>query len=135
MNAITLRSTIENEKLNESNFLNWYINLRITFKYEGNLHNMDSPLPNHHATPEQIIAYQALFAGEEKVALLMLACMTPDLQKEMDNCTAFDMTNELKNMFQIQASQELHDTQMRLNTCKMDGGQSVSCFEDEELNP
>ncbi|GJZ65277.1 hypothetical protein Tco_0621973 [Tanacetum coccineum] len=43
INALTLRSLFENEKLNESNFLDWYKSLRITLKYEGKLHHTDSP--------------------------------------------------------------------------------------------
>ncbi|GJV62138.1 hypothetical protein Tco_1468238, partial [Tanacetum coccineum] len=55
-------------------------NLRITLKYEGKLHHIDSSLPEPPAattTPEQVTAYQALLAKEDKVALLMLACMMP----------------------------------------------------------
>nr|GEU49410.1 hypothetical protein [Tanacetum cinerariifolium] len=45
---------------------------RITLKYEGKLHYIDSPFPNPfvvNATPEQVVAYQTLFAEEEKFAL------------------------------------------------------------------
>ncbi|GKC25412.1 hypothetical protein Tco_1027562, partial [Tanacetum coccineum] len=48
-------------------------NLRITLKYEGKLHHIDSPFPNPfvaNATPEQVASYQTLFAEEEKFALL-----------------------------------------------------------------
>ncbi|GKD95175.1 hypothetical protein Tco_1375012 [Tanacetum coccineum] len=47
--------------------------MRITLKYEGKLHHIDSPFPNPfvaNATPEQVAAYQTLFAEEEKFALL-----------------------------------------------------------------
>ncbi|GJY64483.1 hypothetical protein Tco_0465943 [Tanacetum coccineum] len=57
-------------------------NLRITLKYEGKLHHIDSPFPNPfvaNATPEQVASYQTLFAEEEKFALLN-ACKMEDSQ-------------------------------------------------------
>ncbi|GJU93819.1 hypothetical protein Tco_1318575 [Tanacetum coccineum] len=89
MNALTLRSLIDKEKLIESNFLDWNKNLRITLKYEGKLHHIDSPLHEPHATtatPDQVISYQALLVEQDEVTVLMLACMTLELQKEMENC-------------------------------------------------
>ncbi|GKA50176.1 hypothetical protein Tco_0743249 [Tanacetum coccineum] len=75
-----------------------------------------------------VAAYQALLAEQDKVALLMLTCMRPELQKEIKNHNAYDTINELKNLFQTQASQELYDTQRLLNACKMEEGQSVSSY-------
>nr|GEW82807.1 hypothetical protein [Tanacetum cinerariifolium] len=105
------------------------MNLRITLKYEGKLHRTDSPLfepPAMDATPEHFTTYQDLLAEQDNVVLLILTCMTPELQKEMESRNAYDMNNELKNMFQTQASQELYDTQRLLNASKMEEGQSVS---------
>nr|GEV63626.1 hypothetical protein [Tanacetum cinerariifolium] len=99
------------------------MNLRITFKYEGKLHRTDSPLfepPAMDATPEHFTTYQDLLVEQDNVVLLILTCMIPELQKEMKNCNAYDMNNELKNMFQTQASQELYDTQRLLNASKME---------------
>ncbi|GJV07286.1 hypothetical protein Tco_1344942, partial [Tanacetum coccineum] len=52
------------------------------------------------ATPDQVISYQALLVEQDEVTVLMLACMTLELQKEMENCNAYDMIKELRNMFQ-----------------------------------
>ncbi|GJZ16338.1 hypothetical protein Tco_0552015 [Tanacetum coccineum] len=104
MDALTLRSLIKKEKINGSNFLDRHQNLRITLKYEGKLHHIDTPLHNPHAAN----------ATHEQ------------LQKEMDDRIAFDMIDELKNMFQTQESQEFFDTQRKLNACKIEDGQSVS---------
>ncbi|GJT05953.1 hypothetical protein Tco_0840415, partial [Tanacetum coccineum] len=104
INALTLRSLIEKEKLNRSNFLDWHRNLRITLKYKEKLHHIDSPLldsPAENANPEQVVAYQALLAEKDKVVLLMLACMTHEHQKEMKNFNAYDMINELKTCFKL----------------------------------
>ncbi|GJT40403.1 hypothetical protein Tco_0940268 [Tanacetum coccineum] len=80
--------------------------------------NKDTPLPNPPAivvTAEQVATYQNFFADQEKIVLLMLECITHELQKEKDDQITFDMINHLKNMFQTQASQELYDTQRKLN--------------------
>ncbi|PWA92698.1 hypothetical protein CTI12_AA075200 [Artemisia annua] len=96
MNALTLCDLIEKEKLNGSNLLDCHRNLRIILKYEEKLQLTEEPLPDHpaaNATPEQVVAYQTLFAEQENVALLMLASMTPELQKDMDDRTTYDMIN------------------------------------------
>nr|GEY02194.1 hypothetical protein [Tanacetum cinerariifolium] len=101
-------------------------NLRITLRYVGRLQHIDTPLrnpPTIDATPEHAATYHTSFVENEKTALLMLACMPPELQKDMDDRTAFDMVNELINMFQNQASQETYDTQRQLYVCKMEDGQ------------
>lgn len=40
----------------------------------------------------------------------MLASMSPELQMEIEIRNAYDMLNELKDMFQSQYSQELNET-------------------------
>lgn len=55
MNALTLCSLIEKEKLNGSNFLDWRRNLRIILKYEEKLGTIETPLPDPpaaNATPK-----------------------------------------------------------------------------------
>ncbi|GJX43285.1 hypothetical protein Tco_0259961 [Tanacetum coccineum] len=59
INALTLHSLTEKEKLNGSNFLDWHRNLRITLKYEGKFHYVISPLldpPAAIGTPKQLNA-------------------------------------------------------------------------------
>ena len=102
VNQNTLRSLLEKEKLNGTNFLDWHRNLRIVLKFEGKLRAIEEPLPDspvENATVAQQNAYRKLFDEQEKVALIMLASMTPDLQKEMEDCNAYEMIAELKNMF------------------------------------
>ena len=57
-----------------------------------------------------------------EVACLMLATMSPDLQKNMEDMNAFDMIEQLKGMFQKQARQERYDTMKQLIRCKMQEG-------------
>ena len=79
-----LRSILEKERLNGTNFLNWYCNLRIVLKQEKKLYVLENPVPE---TPARN-AFQTLrdaFKKHEDNALdascLMLIIMKPELQK------------------------------------------------------
>ena len=56
----------------------------------------------------------------------MLATMTSELQKGLENLGAYDMLTHLSDMFQVQANQERFDTVKALACCKMAAGSSVS---------
>ena len=43
---LSLRSILEKDKLNGTNFLNWYRNLRIILKQERKEYILDQPIPN-----------------------------------------------------------------------------------------
>ncbi|XP_071715567.1 uncharacterized protein [Rutidosis leptorrhynchoides] len=125
---LSLRSLLEKDKLNGSNFLDWYRNLRIVLKHEKKLHVLDTPLPDQppeNATAAIRKAWIKQNDEQTQVACLMLASMIPDLQKDMEAFDAFTMLSELKNMFQHQAKQELFETVKSLHACKMEEGQSV----------
>lgn len=61
-----------------------------------------------------------------EAACLMLATMVPELQKGMESLGAFDMLNQLRDMFQQQARQERFGTVKSLASSKMAPGSSVS---------
>ena len=46
---LSLRSILEKDKLNGTNFLDWYRNLRIVLKQERKEHVLDQPVPNEPA--------------------------------------------------------------------------------------
>ncbi|KAJ9538124.1 hypothetical protein OSB04_030857 [Centaurea solstitialis] len=52
--------------------------------------------------------------------------MVPELQKGMESLGAYDMANQLKDMFQRQARQERFDNVKALSECNMAPGSSVS---------
>ena len=54
----------------------------------------------------------------------MLATMSSELQKDLENMEAYDMIFNLKEMFQQQARQERYETTKALHSCKMAEG----CF-------
>ncbi|GJW48809.1 hypothetical protein Tco_0080455 [Tanacetum coccineum] len=65
MNALTLPSLIEKEKLNGTNFLDCHRNLRIIVKYEEKLDTIETHLPKSPS------AYQYKFDEKKKITLLI----------------------------------------------------------------
>ncbi|GKD03204.1 hypothetical protein Tco_1178178, partial [Tanacetum coccineum] len=55
-------------------------------------------------------AYTHRVVEQQKVACLMLVSMTPEIQKKLEDRSAFEILQELKTMFQQQAEQELFET-------------------------
>ena len=127
----TIRSVFEKEKLTGVNFIDWYRNLRIVLRAENKLNHLEEALPEAPpATTTAVVrnAYTKRFNEQQEVAALMLMSMTPEIQKNLEELTAFDMLRELKTMFQQQAEQELFETVKAFNACKQEEGQSVSSY-------
>ena len=96
-----LKSILEKDKLNGTNFTTWYRNLRIVLKHDKKEHVLEDPLPeepadNASATTKN--AYQKLVDESNEIICLMLACMEPDLQQHFEDVGAYDMIESLKSM-------------------------------------
>nr|GEU80497.1 hypothetical protein [Tanacetum cinerariifolium] len=98
--AITFSSAsiLKKEKLNGSNFLDWYRNLRIVIRNEQKLHHLE----------------EALFEAPPATATAIVR-------------NAYSR-RELKTIFQQHAEQELFETVKAFHTCKQEEGQSVSTY-------
>ena len=104
-----LKSILEKDKLNGTNFTTWYRNLRIVLKHDKKEHVLEDPLPEEpadNASTTTKNAYQKLVDESTEFSCLMLACMEPDLQQHFENVEAYDMIESLKSMFQTQARTE-----------------------------
>ncbi|GJU15761.1 hypothetical protein Tco_1143727 [Tanacetum coccineum] len=102
-NNNSIRSILEKEKLNGSNFLDWYRNLRIVLSNEQKLHHLEEALPElPHATATTTIrnTYTRRVAKQQEVACLMMQ----------------------------QAEQELFETVKSFHACKQKEGQFVSTY-------
>ncbi|KAK9020260.1 hypothetical protein V6N11_054750 [Hibiscus sabdariffa] len=53
------------------------------------------------------------------VGCLMLAIMTPELQKQHEDMVAYEMIHNLKEIYEGQARQESYETSKTLFQCKM----------------
>ncbi|KAD7117125.1 hypothetical protein E3N88_04393 [Mikania micrantha] len=88
-----LKSILKKYKLNNTNFLEWHRNLKIVLKFAKKHYVLEDPVPNE---PEgnTAAAHKACDkhnADAIEVACLMQATMSSDLQKNMEDMSAFDM--------------------------------------------
>ncbi|GJX96193.1 hypothetical protein Tco_0351991 [Tanacetum coccineum] len=130
-NNNSIRSILEEEKLNGSKFLDWYRNLRIVLRNEQKLYHLEEALPKAPpatATAAVRNAYTRRVAKQQEVACLMLVSMTHEIQKNLEDRPAFEILQELKTMFQQQAEQELIEIVKAFHACKQEDGQSVSTY-------
>ena len=129
ISSFSLRTILEKDKLNGTNFTNWYHNLRIVLKHDKKEHVLEDPLPeepadNGNATTKN--AYKKLIDESTEISCLMLACMEPDLQQHFENVEAYDMIESLKSMFQTQARTERFNVWRSLMDCKLKEGDLLS---------
>ncbi|KAJ9552489.1 hypothetical protein OSB04_016534 [Centaurea solstitialis] len=124
-----LKGLLEKDKLTGLNYVDWLRNLRIVLRMENKQRAIEEPLPAapvagaSRAIREE---YEKRLTESNEAACLMLATMVPELQKGMESLGAYDMANQLKDMFQRQARQERYDNVKALSECKMAPGSSVS---------
>ncbi|XP_045791726.1 uncharacterized protein LOC123886456 [Trifolium pratense] len=123
-----LRSILEKDKLNETNFLDWHRNLRIVLKHEKKLYVLDGPVPEEApdgATRDERDAYNRHVNDAIEVSCIMLATMTAELQKQHENMAVFDMIEHLKTLYQEQARHERFDVSKALFQTKLSEGNPV----------
>ncbi|KAJ9557164.1 hypothetical protein OSB04_011778 [Centaurea solstitialis] len=104
---LTLLSILSKDKLTVPNYLDWIRALRIALRYEDKEYLLDEDLPilDDEASPEAVDEYNKHDMESRKVACLMLASMSPKLRKSFENMEAFDISKQLREMFQEQARQ------------------------------
>ncbi|KAD6118913.1 hypothetical protein E3N88_10184 [Mikania micrantha] len=127
---LSLRTILEKERLNHGNFMDWYRNLRIVLKQEKKSYVLDNPI-HDQLDEDNVEAFNDWVKYVEdsvQVSCLMLASMTPDLQKDFENHIAYDMITQLKEMFQQQSRVERFETVRALHACRMDETQLVSSY-------
>ena len=101
--TLSLRSVLEKDKLNGTNFLDWFRNLRIVLKQERKAYVLDQPIPEElaaNALRAQRDAYTKHKDDSVDVGCLMLATMIPKLQRDLKLMEAYEMIVHLKEMFQ-----------------------------------
>ncbi|KAK9036844.1 hypothetical protein V6N11_021769 [Hibiscus sabdariffa] len=127
-NTISLRSLLENEKLNGINFLDWFRNLRIVLKQERKEYVIEEAIPNDpgaNAPRADKDKFKKHMDDMLDVDCLMLATMTPELQKQHEDMVAYEMIQNLKEIYEGQARQERYETSKALFQCKMSEGSLV----------
>ena len=111
--SFNLRSILEKEKLNGTNFMDWYRNLRIVLKQERKEYVLESHYPDDlpdNATAAARRAYEKQTNDYLDVSCLMLATMSSELQKQYENTDAYNIIVGLRGMFENQARAERFNT-------------------------
>ena len=97
-NVFSLRSVLEKDKLNGTNFIDWSRNLRIVLRQEKKLEVLDHPLPvepARNATAAVREAFEKKKNDSNDVTCLMLV-MSPELQKQFEDSEAYQMWASLR---------------------------------------
>jgi hypothetical protein len=105
----SLRTILEKDKLNGTNYMDWIRDLRIILKAEKKEEVLDTPLPEEPHENETLAeknAYKKACDVDLEVGYLMLACMEPDLQMQFESVHVHDMVVALNDMFTTQARTE-----------------------------
>ncbi|KAL4386179.1 hypothetical protein GQ457_09G016860 [Hibiscus cannabinus] len=109
-NTISLRSLLEKEKLNGINFLDWFRNLRIVLKQEMKEYDIEEAVPNDPGP-------NAPRADKDK--------FKKHMDNMLDDMVAYEMIQNLKEIYEGQACQERYETSKALFQCKMSEGSLV----------
>ncbi|XP_074574077.1 uncharacterized protein LOC141830571 [Curcuma longa] len=128
MSSLNLRTILDTNKLTGPNFLDWYRNLRIVLKTEKLAYVLDDLLPTSladDATDDQKLAYQKHLADSELASCIMLASMSPDLQKQHEHMDAYTIVFHLRELFDEQARSERFDVSKLLFRSRMQEGTSA----------
>ena len=99
---LSLRSILEKDKPNGTNFLDWYRNLRIVLKQERKEYILDQLVPDEpavNAPRAQKDAHSKHFNDSINVTCLMLGSMDSNLQKQLMEMDAYTIIGHLKEMF------------------------------------
>ena len=124
----SLRIILTENKLTGKNYLDWERNLRIVLRQERKLYVIDEdPLvvPDENATEEETAQYEKYVADAEDVSCLILASISPELQKHCENRECWDMMLHLSSLFKKEARQEKYDISKRLYNTKLAEGSPV----------
>ncbi|XP_017979893.1 PREDICTED: uncharacterized protein LOC108662814 [Theobroma cacao] len=127
-NNLSLRSILDANKLTGRNFPDWFRNLKIVLKQEKKSYVLDTPIPPVPATDasaEDKEAYQRHKDDGDQAACVMLASMTPELQKQHEHMNVQSMSLHLRELFDKEGRTEGYEISKELFRCKMAEGSSI----------
>nr|GEV25555.1 hypothetical protein [Tanacetum cinerariifolium] len=118
------------ERLSGPNYMDWIQNLRFTLRYENKEYVLDEQIPtiDDDITQEENETHQKHYDDANKVSCIMASSMSPELQKTFKNTWAYEMNQQLKEMFHAKESKERLDVVKSLMACKPKPGASICAF-------
>ncbi|GKD85460.1 hypothetical protein Tco_1356614 [Tanacetum coccineum] len=75
-----------------------------------------------------VMVWNAVYDAHNEVACLTLGSMTPELQRQFENSSPYEMLQELKSMFEKQAGVERFDLIQTFHACKQEEGKPVGPY-------
>ncbi|GKB86165.1 retrotransposon protein, putative, ty1-copia subclass [Tanacetum coccineum] len=119
------------EKLSGNNFNDWFCQLKLVLRVEKKMYAIEHPLPAAPAADSQaqvLSQWNAVYDTYNEVACLILGSMTPELHRQFENSSPYDMIKELKSMFKKQARMERFDLIQTFHACKQEEGKPVAAY-------
>ncbi|GJT12223.1 hypothetical protein Tco_0859265 [Tanacetum coccineum] len=130
INHSAFRSMFDREKLSGTNFNDWFRPLKLVLRVEKKLFVIEQPIPpalHADSSVQVLVQWNAVynahnevvtthnfsntpgyytvatyFGSVTEVACLMLRSMTPELLRQFENYSSYEMLQELKSMFEKQ---------------------------------
>ncbi|GJT18598.1 retrotransposon protein, putative, ty1-copia subclass [Tanacetum coccineum] len=131
INHSAFRSMFEREKLSGNNFNDWFRQLKLVLRVEKKMYVIEQPLPAAPAADSEaqvLSQWNAVYDAYNEVACLILGSMTPELHRQFENSSPYDMIKELKAMFEKQAGVERFDLIQTFHACKQEEGKPVAAY-------
>ncbi|GKB08465.1 FAR1-related sequence 5-like protein [Tanacetum coccineum] len=131
INHSAFRSMFDNEKLSGTNFNDWFARLKLVLRVEKKMHIIEQPLPPPPAPisePNVVAEWTKQYDAHTEIACLMLGSMTPELDRQFELYYPYDMIQELRSMFEIQAGVEKFDLIQSFHACKQEEGKPVADY-------
>ncbi|GJR17797.1 hypothetical protein Tco_0966324 [Tanacetum coccineum] len=129
INHLAFRSMFEREKLSGNNFNDWFRQLKLVLRVEKKMFVIEQPIPPAPAADSAanvLAEWNAIYDAYNEVACLMLGSMTPELHRQFENYSPYEMLQELKSMFEKQAGVERFDLIQTFHACKQEEGKPVA---------
>ncbi|GJQ96707.1 retrotransposon protein, putative, ty1-copia subclass [Tanacetum coccineum] len=131
INHSAFRSMFKREKLSGNNFNDWFRQLKLVLRVEKKMYVIEQPLPAAPAANSEanvLLEWNAIYDAYNEVACLILGSMTPELHRQFENSSPYDMIKELKAMFEKQAGVERFDLIQTFHACKQEEGKPVAAY-------
>ncbi|GJS50731.1 hypothetical protein Tco_0624093 [Tanacetum coccineum] len=122
INHSAFRSMFKREKLSGNNFNDWFRQLMLVI--EQSL----LAAPAADSNTQVLAEWNALYDAYNEVACLMLGSMTPELHRQFENYSPYEMLQELKSMLEKQAEVERFNLIQTFHACKHEEGKLVVAY-------
>ncbi|GKA81883.1 retrovirus-related pol polyprotein from transposon TNT 1-94 [Tanacetum coccineum] len=84
--------------------------------------------PTVDSAANVLTEWNAVYDAHNEVACLMLGSMTPELHRQFENYSPYEMLQELKSMFEKQARVERFDLIQTFHACKQEEDKPVTAY-------